>query len=337
MVADMPLDKAAFIGLWIESILYGEFHFSNSVPPSDPLDYRPGCHTIVFLSSLYLLRNSKSSLKFNPALTAVMLTVMFGFSTTHVSINFARGLAAFVSYQETPFGASIYLKKLWALSNVMKQATYVTNVLIGDSFAIYRSYIILTDTHFKCDKKFAKLTIFPICSLISSAVCGYISVYNLSQISHVGESAFMYDIFHFRAALLGLSLVTNTSATMLVVVFIVWKSRQTEKPLVSTTQNPYRKACFSLLQFGIIIPASLTASLILYSLKMNANYIVLDSMTQIAGLVPAIVVINNHLPSQSSALPRIHPELGFKTRQSREKMNQGPKLEETCTRISVES
>ncbi|KAJ4473194.1 hypothetical protein C8R41DRAFT_924164 [Lentinula lateritia] len=130
MVADMPLDKAAFIGLWIESILYGEFHFSNSVPPSDPLDYRPGCHTIVFLSSLYLLRNSKSSLKFNPALTAVMLTVMFGFSTTHVSINFARGLAAFVSYQETPFGASIYLKKLWALSNVMKQATYVTNVWV---------------------------------------------------------------------------------------------------------------------------------------------------------------------------------------------------------------
>ncbi|KAJ3916222.1 hypothetical protein F5877DRAFT_12919, partial [Lentinula edodes] len=83
-----------------------------------------GCHTIVFLSSLYLLRNSKSSLKFNPALTAVMLTVMFALSTTHVSINFARGLVAFVSYQETPFGASIYLKKLWALSNVMKQATY---------------------------------------------------------------------------------------------------------------------------------------------------------------------------------------------------------------------
>ncbi|KAJ3909110.1 hypothetical protein F5879DRAFT_172440 [Lentinula edodes] len=243
MVLDIPLDKAAFIGLWIESILYG-------------------CHTIVFLSSLYLLRNSKSSLKFNPALTAVMLTVMFALSTTHVSINFARGLVAFVSYQETPFGASIYLKKLWALSNVMKQATYVTNILVGDSFAIYRSYIILTDTHFKCDKKFSKLVVFPICSLISSAVCGFKSVYNLSQISHFGESVFMYDIFHFRAALLGLS--------------------QTEKPLVSTTQNPYRKACFSLLQFGIIIPASLTASLILYSLKMNANYIVLDSMSQIA-------------------------------------------------------
>ncbi|KAJ3888453.1 hypothetical protein C8J55DRAFT_564766 [Lentinula edodes] len=121
MVLDIPLDKAAFIGLWIESILYG-------------------CHTIVFLSSLYLLRNSKSSLKFNPVLTAVMLTVMFALSTTHVSINFARGLVAFVSYQETPFGASIYLKKLWALSNVMKQATYVTNMWVTFSIRMTLIY-----------------------------------------------------------------------------------------------------------------------------------------------------------------------------------------------------
>ncbi|KAJ4477504.1 hypothetical protein J3R30DRAFT_3486679 [Lentinula aciculospora] len=276
MTADVLLDKATFISLWIESILYG-------------------CHVAIFLSSLYLLRYRKPTLKFSRTVTAVMLTTMFALSTTHMSINFARGLKAFVSYQETPFGASVYLRQLWASINVAKQAVYVINVLVGDSFALYRSYIILGETHFECDQRFRKLIVFPMCSLISSAACGYKSVYNLSQLSNLGENAFSRGIFDFRAALLGLSLVTNTFATLLIVVFIALKSKNNMKATKGVA-NPYRKAYFSLLQFGIIIPSSLTTSLVLYSLKMNANLIVLDAMSQITGFASAIVVINNHLP-----------------------------------------
>ncbi|KAJ3987996.1 hypothetical protein F5890DRAFT_1494453 [Lentinula detonsa] len=213
--------------------------------------------------------------------------------------NLARGMVAFVSYQEKPFGASIYLKQLWVLSNVTKQAAYVTNILIGDSFALYRSYVILNDISFDCDKRFCKLIVLPICTLIASAGCGYKSVYNLSQLPHSGANAFVQEIYNFRAGLLGLSLATNTLATMLVVVFIARKGYESGSRLpIGEMQNPYRKACFSLIQLGIVIPASLIISIVLYSLKMNANYIMLDSMSQIAGLASIIVVINNYLPSR---------------------------------------
>ncbi|KAJ3792233.1 hypothetical protein GGU11DRAFT_803345 [Lentinula aff. detonsa] len=281
MTADILLDKATFIGLWIESLLYG-------------------CHLTVFLFSLYVLRFNKLTLKYNLTLTLLMLTAMFALSTIHMTSNLARGMVAFVSYQEKPFGASIYLKQLWALSNVTKQAAYVTNILIGDSFALYRSYVLLDDISFDCDKRFCKLIVLPICTLIASAGCGYKSVYNLSQLPHSGANAFVQEIYNFRAGLLGLSLATNTLATMLVVVFIARKGYESGSRLPIGeihVQNPYRKACFSLIQLGIVIPASLIISIILYSLKMNANYIVLDSMSQIAGLASIIVVINNYLPS----------------------------------------
>ncbi|KAJ3740624.1 hypothetical protein DFH05DRAFT_434034 [Lentinula detonsa] len=280
MTADILLDKATFIGLWIESLLYG-------------------CHLTVFLFSLYVLRFNKLTLKYNLTLTLLMLTAMFALSTIHMTSNLARGMVAFVSYQEKPFGASIYLKQLWALSNVTKQAAYVTNILIGDSFALYRSYVILNDISFDCDKRFCKLIVLPICTLIASAGCGYKSVYNLSQLPHSGANAFVQEIYNFRAGLLGLSLATNTLATMLVVVFIARKGYESGSRLpIGEIQNPYRKACFSLIQLGIVIPASLIISIVLYSLKMNANYIMLDSMSQIAGLASIIVVINNYLPSR---------------------------------------
>ncbi|KAJ3784502.1 hypothetical protein GGU10DRAFT_388256 [Lentinula aff. detonsa] len=258
-------------------------------------NYFLGCHLTVFLFSLYVLR------------------AMFALSTIHMTSNLARGMVAFVSYQEKPFGASIYLKQLWALSNVTKQAAYVTNILIGDSFALYRSYVLLDDISFDCDKRFCKLIVLPICTLIASAGCGYKSVYNLSQLPHSGANAFVQEIYNFRAGLLGLSLATNTLATMLVVVFIARKGYESGSRLPIGeihVQNPYRKACFSLIQLGIVIPASLIISIILYSLKMNANYIVLDSMSQIAGLASIIVVINNYLPSsymlKSKSIPRLY-------------------------------
>lgn len=88
-----------------------------------------GCHVTAFLFSLYLLRKTETrAKKFNPVIIFLVLLALFVLSTTHISINLARGIVAFVSYQGSPNGASTYLKELWAPSNVAKQAAYVTNM-----------------------------------------------------------------------------------------------------------------------------------------------------------------------------------------------------------------
>ncbi|KAJ3827136.1 hypothetical protein EV361DRAFT_880813 [Lentinula raphanica] len=260
-----------------------------------------GCHAAVFIFSLYFMRTNNPSLRFNPNVTVSVLVIMFILSTTHLCINFSRGMEAFVSYQDTPFGASVYLKQLWAKSNMAKQAVYVLNIVVGDSFALYRSYIILNDpTIGNCNQLFCKLLLLPACTLICSAACGFKSVHNLGQLPHSGANAFMREIYSFRIGLFAFSLFTNTFNTLLVVALVTRQIRQLAG-LVSTVNlgmpSPYRKVCCTLFQFGTGVPASLITSLVLYSLKMNAIYIVLDSMSQIAGLASTAVVLSNYLPS----------------------------------------
>ncbi|KAE9390472.1 hypothetical protein BT96DRAFT_925849 [Gymnopus androsaceus JB14] len=257
---DVSLDKAAFLGLWVAIIhpcLYRRSHASFQL---ESVLY--GCHATAFLFSLWLFRISKSETvgkKFNPVLTFLVLTALFALSTTHVSINLARGVIAFVSYQGAPNGASTYLKQLWVSSNVAKQAAYVTNILISDSFALYRSYIVISNkliqqqvdkpptcnmvlrnkTFFLpswCEDLSTLIIAFPICSLLASVVCGYKSVYNVSQ-RMPGEDAFMPAVLSLRTSLLVLSLVTNALVTLIIVVFLAWNSRQ--------NQSVCRRACVS--------------------------------------------------------------------------------------------
>ncbi|KIK66851.1 hypothetical protein GYMLUDRAFT_37930 [Collybiopsis luxurians FD-317 M1] len=266
--SDISFEKASFIGLWVESVLYG-------------------CHLAALIFFLYLSSKRKGDrIRMNKKLCVVSLATLFALSTAHVLMNFVRGFVAFVSYQGAPHGAYAYLRELWAPTNVIKQAIYVTTILVSDSFALYRAYIALTSTG--CST-FCKSLLLPGCSMVASIGCGYKSVHNVSQ-SLPGQNSYVDGILHWRGALLGLSLVTNTVVAMLIILFIALQTRD--------LQSKSYKAYFFLvlIQFGTI-SASLLTILVLYTLKMNANYIVLDSMPQISGIVSTAALITVH-PTQ---------------------------------------
>ncbi|KAF5389039.1 hypothetical protein D9757_004956 [Collybiopsis confluens] len=172
-----------------------------------------GCHlasTIFYIC--HTRKSTCSDSKINRNTTTAALIILFGLSTAHVSINFARGLQAFAPNHKTLGGASIYLEELWVSTNVVKQILFVTAMWA----LIWWAYIAVTKDG--CEK-FCKLLFLPGFSMLASIVCGYNSVNSVAH-SLPGENAFIDGILRWRGALLALSLLTNTLVVMLIALMV---------------------------------------------------------------------------------------------------------------------
>lgn len=267
--ADIRLDKAEFIALWTETMFYGMY-------------------TVLFAICIYVLFYSKKrSATVNKPLLATAI-VMYTLSTAHVITDFARGIVAFINYQtyvdtkehiDGPLG---YYVQIWVWSSILRQAIYVTNNIVADSLVVYRLYVVWGFNR--------KVIIGPIIMLIATSLSGYLAVWGFSKIVP-GEDVFASDIAIWGTALFALSLSTNIVVTSLIAGRIWWIGRQAAKSLGGAHGQKYSQALVIIIESGAIYSVCLFILLILYVTKANAQYIVYDSLAQIMGIVPTLIIV----------------------------------------------
>ncbi|KAG7091591.1 hypothetical protein E1B28_010612 [Marasmius oreades] len=251
---NMTISKAQFIALWMETLFFG-------------------INTVLFLICLYVLLRSRGHKVFLGA-----AVVMYALCTAHVVVDFIRGIDAFFGPEHEPMA---YYTDPLMWSDLLRQALYITNILIADSLLIYRLYIIWGYTRW--------IVILPMLLLVGFSVSGYISAWLFTRVQP-GQNVFDTSIPMCSLIGYAMSLSTNVIVTGLIAGRIWWDARRTSKFLGRPYCQKYLQAMAIVIESGAIISASLVVLVVLYSLKFNATYVT-DSIAQITGIAPTLIIV----------------------------------------------
>ncbi|KAF8999660.1 hypothetical protein BDQ17DRAFT_1195941, partial [Cyathus striatus] len=238
--------------------------------------------SVCFHVLVYPTRKGKSKSPINKPMLGTAIT-MFILCSVRACLDLGRAISAFVSSDS--IGAGNYYNELWTWPDILKQTLYFTNNVVADSLVVsmvYRCYVVWGYSW--------KIIAGPILMLLATTVCGCVGVANLSLVKP-GEDAYYSDILNWASALFSMSLATNVIVTSLIAGRIWWISRMTVHVLGKKHGRKYVGAMAIILESGAIYSASLLTLLILYLLKTNAQFIVYDSVAQIMGIVPTLIIV----------------------------------------------
>ncbi|KAG2122569.1 hypothetical protein DEU56DRAFT_71776 [Suillus clintonianus] len=146
----IPLDKAAFLALFLQTSFYGVFL------------------TLYWLTLFVLLKKTGIQRQ----LLVPVATLLLFIATAHLIIDFVRALEAFVFKVDT-VGADAYYSNLASPLALTSLALYITQTTIADGVVVWRCYILYDRTLFIA---------IPACLvLLTYGISGYYVVWSLSR------------------------------------------------------------------------------------------------------------------------------------------------------------
>jgi len=253
----ITLDEAEIVSLFVESSLYGVF-------------------CVAFVITVYILFFRRETGRVNYPLLAASI-IMWILSTIHVSIDLWRMLDAFYFYRDLPGGPLRYFSDVSKLTHVFKSAVYISHTCVGDSLVVYRAHAVC--------RNYA-ITLLLCLMVLGSAVSGYGSIYVLAhmQPGSIFSSALAPWITSFNV----ITAATNIIATALI-AFRIW---QIQKPVsILSRRHSLNPVISIIVESGAIYAASLILLTALYTTDNDAQFIVLDAVTPIIGIVFSLVII----------------------------------------------
>jgi len=205
-----------------------------------------------------------------------------------------------VSLGGIPGGTGKFFKDLSQPTYAAKFAIYVTQTLVGDVFNMYRSWLVWSRNYW--------VLVVPGPFLVGSAVSGYYTTGYLVTIAQSDDTVFDNPYRAWITTFYVLALVQIITSTSLIAYRLWDRERHISQ---------YRASTFSFLPvMHIVIESAATYVLaqlvlvILYAIDDNAQYVVLESITPLIGIVFCLVITrvaihSNHflvgtLPSNST-------------------------------------
>ncbi|KAL5513641.1 hypothetical protein ACEPAH_4040 [Sanghuangporus vaninii] len=253
----ISLARVSVVSIFVECILYGFF-------------------TFMFAVSVYVLlkRRSKTEVVNRPLL--VVSVTMFVLATIHVGSDLQRVLDAFLDSPD----ATKYLSMVNTALYTVKSTAYATQTLVGDGFMLYRLFLIWGGNRRVC---------FPIliCFIASIGV----AIGALQGFARASPNApvFITELHDWIVSFFSLTLFTNFSCTLLIAARIIWVHRRSSGALVGGTS--VFPAAMIIIESGMIYSACLIILLSLYLSGSFAQYILLDGVTQVIGIVFSLIIV----------------------------------------------
>ncbi|KAJ7202240.1 hypothetical protein C8J57DRAFT_404822 [Mycena rebaudengoi] len=205
--------------------------------------------------------------------------VMFVLATMHIGVNYTRILRAFIIYKDEPGGTPAYFNKLSEFTQVFGSAIYVTQTLVGDSVVLYRCYLVWGRQW--------QVVAFPFILLLGSATAGVGILYSFAVVVPEAE-IFVVQLQHWILSFFSVTLATNIICTGLV-AFRLWDiNRQVKDFGVNHSFNPI---ILLVIESGAIYSGTLMTLLILYKTESWFQYVLLDAVSPIVGLVFSMIIV----------------------------------------------
>ncbi|KAK0437129.1 uncharacterized protein EV420DRAFT_203608 [Desarmillaria tabescens] len=265
-MASIPLDKANFLALVCETLLYGSF-------------------TVLFIAAIYVIVRKRSGINVKLLSTVVIIWIL---ATVHLILDIVRAIEAFVELERG--GAQQYYLDLSNPLQAAKTAIYVTLTLVGDGFVIYRCFIVWN----------GKWCIIPgpILLLCGTGVGGFGATVAFSHAAP-GAEVFLPNIVPWITSFISMTLCTNIICTSLIAYRILSIQRAVRNVI---QVKPARSALMMVIESAAVYSASVLSLMITYTLGSNAQYTVLDLTAPLIGITFTIIILRVSLGISSREL-----------------------------------
>ncbi|KAK0487102.1 hypothetical protein IW261DRAFT_590724 [Armillaria novae-zelandiae] len=265
-MASISLDKANFLALVLETLLYGAF-------------------TVLFIAALYVIFQKRSGINTKLLLTVIAIWIL---ATVHLILDITRAIEAFVELESG--GALQYYSDLSNPLQAAKTAIYVILTLVGDGFVIYRCFVVWNRRWY--------IIPGPILLLCGTGVGGFGATVAFSHAAP-GAEVFLPNIVPWVTSFISMTLCTNIVCTSLIAYRII-SIQRTVRDVIQV--NLARSALMMIVESAAVYSASVLSLMITYTLGSNAQYTVLDLTAPLIGITFTIIILRVSLGISSREL-----------------------------------
>ncbi|KZO98557.1 hypothetical protein CALVIDRAFT_27703 [Calocera viscosa TUFC12733] len=271
IVSSFPLNQTGLVSIWTEGVVYGIF-----LP--------------IFFTALYvLLGKHQDAEKINkPMLFTTLL--MFCLATAHVSIDAWRMMAGYVYLDASSNEPTAFFRNMDQPTFSAKYAIYVSQNLVGDAFNIYRSWLVWQRTYW--------ILPGPIVLWAASAATGYYCSGYLFSIASNTDSIFNPPYKSWITAFYVLVLAQNFISTTLIVVKLCERERRIRNQSKGPGTMSLHPVVVIVVESALLFLCAQLVLLILFATNSNAQFIVLESLSSLAGITFCLVIIRIAMHSQ---------------------------------------
>lgn len=268
----IPLDKASFLALFLETLFYGVFF------------------TLYWLTLFVLLKKTG----FQRQLLIPVATLLLCIATAHLIIDFVRALEAFVFKVDT-IGADAYYSNLASPLDLASKALYITQTTLADGVVVWRCHVLNNRSRFVA---------IPGCIvLLVNAATGYYVVWSLSRtyaLSKVSTAA-SGCITTFYTLTMFVSLICTVS--------IAWQIYHTRR-FMPGGLAALLPVFIVVIESGALYATSVLALLISFLVGSNGEYIMLDVIPPIVGITFCLIILQVHFHVGGSSSTEQSSEAG---------------------------
>ncbi|KAI0323990.1 hypothetical protein GY45DRAFT_1332033 [Cubamyces sp. BRFM 1775] len=264
---DIALDKAYLTAIWLETLFYG-------------------MNFVLYWNCLAMLTIRRRTPNVNKVLVAIS-TIMFAFSTAHVSLGYQRLIEGFIVLRDQPGGPGAFFSDVSIPANVVKVGIHTVNSIIGDSVVVWRCWLVWGRDWRMC--------ILPILLIIASAICGFAQTVYFARAQKL-HSAFAKSLQIWNGSLFSLSLATNVVVTVLIAMRVWYMFRMSG----GSKNFRYWRVLVIIIESGMIYSIALVCEITLYFLGSNSFYIVYDPIAQLTAITPTLIIVLAALQLTSS-------------------------------------
>ncbi|KAJ7693394.1 hypothetical protein B0H17DRAFT_933106, partial [Mycena rosella] len=220
-----------------------------------------GVFLVLFGAALWIILRTKTKKLKNPALLITVISIWL-LSTMHLVLDILRETQAFVELKDG--SAQAYYSNLSNPLQPAKTAVYVTLTLIGDSFVIFRCFIVWGRKWY--------ITFAPILLLVGTAVGGYGATAAFSQ-TPPGAQVFLPNLAPWITCFLSLTFSTNVLCTSL----LAYRILRIQQRVRGISQSQWATDLVVIIvESAALYSFSVLSLLIAYVMSSNAQYTVLD-------------------------------------------------------------
>ncbi|KAF5324363.1 hypothetical protein D9619_011107 [Psilocybe cf. subviscida] len=264
MFHDMTPQMAGLVSNWCDTMLYGIV-------------------IVTYFTCTYVLIKHRGDR--NQMATWILIvtsTVQFILSTIYVAVALSNLIEGFVRTENVPNGAFIYWINPATKSQVIAKAVYITNSVVGDFILIWRLYMVWGKNLYVC--------LLPIIITCCAAVTGYVSDSKLAAISGNVKPTSVFEVLNWILSTWCLSIATQVISTSLIAGRIWWHARHNP-----VARSRYMSLIAIIVESGAIYTLSTAFLLAFADLKTQAGALIAHMTTQLATIVPTLIIIRVEL------------------------------------------
>ncbi|EPT04835.1 hypothetical protein FOMPIDRAFT_1094714, partial [Fomitopsis schrenkii] len=238
---------------------------------------RQGAYSVLFILTLWVLLTRRR--KHNPWRDHMLWIsiLMFVVATIHIGVNYTRIIQAFIVHRNEPGGPAAFFNELSNFTQIFGSTLYIAQTVIGDSVVLLRCYLVWGSVW---------VIVVPFVLLLGSTASGIGILYSFARVVPQAD-IFVTELQNWITAFFSLTLATNIICTSLVAFRIWWLNRS----IMAFLNHSYYPIMFLVLESGAVYSATLTALLILYKTGSWFQYVLLDAISPIVGLVFSMIII----------------------------------------------